>query len=117
MATELQTPFSIISGVMRHKISPGTLLDVFLISNSLKGFGCDKIMGFKKEMVPTENDPQKKASDQTPNAKLKEFIANYAVKYNLLHTIKIPEASFFTNNEDFFQKPPKIFKNNISCIT
>lgn len=114
VATELETPFSIIAGVMRHKISPTTLLDVFLISNSLKGFGWDKIMGFKKEMFSTENNQQKKASDQAPNAKLTAFIADYAVKYSLQQTIKIPEASYFNNNEDFFQKPPKIYKNNIS---
>ena len=112
VSSELETPFSLISGAMKGKIAPNTLLDVYLISNSLKGFSWAKIMGFKKEnAIPGKSQP-KTDSNNNPDAGLSAFIADYAIKFSLMNTNHLPDAGYFANNGDFFQKSSKTFKNN-----
>ena len=112
VSSELETPFSIISGAMKGKITSTTLLDVYLISNNLKGFSWAKIMGFKKENKLPDNSQPKADSNNQVDAALSAYIADYAMKFNLLPANILPDAGFFANNEDFFQKSTKAFKNN-----
>ncbi len=111
VSSELETPFTLISGALKGKIAPTTLLDVYLISNSLKGFSWAKIMGFKKENT-NSGKAKPKTDSNNPDAGLSAFIAEYALKFSLMNTLNLPDAAYFTNNVDFFQKSSKTFKNN-----
>lgn len=49
MGTELETPFSLISKILKGKITNTALLDVYLIANQMKAFDWAKIRQFKPE--------------------------------------------------------------------
>jgi len=55
MGTELETPFSLISKVMKGKITNTALLDVYLIANQMKAFDWAKIRQFKPENTANSN--------------------------------------------------------------
>lgn len=46
-ASELETPFSLISDAFQEKISNTALLDAFLLANKIKGFSWEEILRFK----------------------------------------------------------------------
>lgn len=49
IGSELETPFSLISGALNGKISNSALMDIFLIANQPKSFSWGKIRNFKPE--------------------------------------------------------------------
>jgi hypothetical protein len=55
MDSELETPFSLISKVLKGKISNTALLDVYLIANQVKRFDWTKIRQFKPENTTNSN--------------------------------------------------------------
>ncbi|MBV5313502.1 MAG: carboxypeptidase regulatory-like domain-containing protein [Prolixibacteraceae bacterium] len=55
MDTELETPFSLISRILKGKITNTALLDVYLIANEIKGFDWTKIRQFKPENTTNSN--------------------------------------------------------------
>ncbi len=52
VGSELETPFSLISGEFKGKISNTPLLDVFLLANQIKSFDWNKILNFKPGSSP-----------------------------------------------------------------
>ncbi len=55
IGSEVETPFSLISGALKGKIGNSALLDVFLIANHPKGFNWEKIQTFKSGNTPDIN--------------------------------------------------------------
>jgi hypothetical protein len=53
---ELETPFSLISEAFNGQITNSALMDVFLVTNRLKGFDWQKIMQFKSENATDYNN-------------------------------------------------------------
>ena len=115
IGAELETPFSLISGAFKGKITNSMLMDIYLISNNVKGFNWAKILAFQ----PEKTEQVKREMDQFLNknfdAQITGYIADYATKYKLLYKDHVPEANYFANNEDLFQKIPKqVNRSNIS---
>lgn len=52
VGSELETPFSLISGAFQDKISNTALLDVFLLANKIKDFSWSGILSFKPGNAP-----------------------------------------------------------------
>lgn len=48
IGSELETPFELISEVIKDKVTNSALFDVYLISNRIKGFDWNKIIDFNK---------------------------------------------------------------------
>jgi len=55
IGSELDTPFSLISSAIQGRINNSALLDVFLITNRIKGFDWDKIRNFKSGATAEKN--------------------------------------------------------------
>jgi hypothetical protein len=102
--TELETPFSLISSAFKGRITNTTLLDVYLIANSMKGFNWAKILAFQPEKTELAKREMDQFLYKNFEAQISGYIAVYAMKYLLMYKNRVPDAGYFANNEDLFQK-------------
>ena len=85
--TELETPFSLISGAFKGRITNTTLLDVYLIANRLKGFNWAKILAFQPEKTELAKREMDQFLYKNFEAQISGFIAVYAMKYQLIYKV------------------------------
>ncbi|HZL11080.1 MAG TPA: MG2 domain-containing protein [Prolixibacteraceae bacterium] len=114
IGSELETPFSLISGALKGKISNSALMDVFLIANRVKGFDWGKIRRFNPD-APDFNAGNNRISgfvtDKNENKINKAKVSLVNNKTMQLHTTTTNAEGFFSfpnlntiNAEDFTAK-------------
>jgi hypothetical protein len=116
IGSELETPFSLISNAFKGKITNTTLLDVFMIANRVKGFDWAEILSAKQQNGRTGKPLYKMEEDKNFESKLPIFIANLGLRYSLSGRKDAANPTYYANNEDLFQKAPKVYKVNTVAI-
>ncbi|MEI7830322.1 MAG: hypothetical protein WCI31_11160, partial [Prolixibacteraceae bacterium] len=116
IGSELETPFSLISTAFKGKISNSTLLDVFLIANHMKGLDWEEILTFRQKKGNTGKKLYKLEEDKSFESTLAIFVANLGQKFSLSGVKDLPNAGYYANNEDLFQKAPKVIRVNTVAL-
>ena len=108
LGSELETPVSLITTALKGIISNNALLDVFLISNRMKGFDWDKINSF----IPGKGPEVNLLSNNKFDEQLASCLKNYSMKSSFTEQNVAPATAYISNNEMLFHKPSKSFKAN-----
>lgn len=105
--SELETPYSVLADALKGRAASPVLMDVYLISNRIKGFSWEKIRAFKPENA---KDLQPKTSDF--EAGISKLIAGISQKYSLLNSDQPVDKTYFSNNPELFVKYVKANRPN-----
>lgn len=100
--SELETPFSLISGVIKDRLGNSALLDVYLISNRIKGFHWDKIRQFNAGNTSESNSANKGISGEVTDKGGNKVIK---AKVSLVNNKNMQLLSTTTNDEGIFSFP------------
>jgi hypothetical protein len=103
---------SLISAALKGKITNNTLLDIFLISNHLKGFSWSKISSFKPGNEREQSRDMNLFFDKKFDEQLAACLKSYSRKFALLDRKPVPDPAYFSSNEMLFRKAAKTFKAN-----
>ena len=109
----LETPFCLISESFNGQFTNSAMMDLFLIANRQKGFDWQKIIDFKSGDISANNTEN--ALNKYFDTRILELIKGKAQKLNLQKEEGIPGAQYFSNNEDLFQRAPKVVATNTSA--
>jgi len=93
LGSELETPLSLISAALKGRITNNTLLDVFLISNHLKGFDWSKISSFKPGNEPEEGRAMNLLFDKKFDEQLAACLKSYSRKITLMDQKAVPDPA------------------------
>ncbi len=109
----LETPFCLISKSFNTQITNSAMMDLFLIANRQKGFDWQKIIKFKPEDASGNNSESVLSKDF--DGRISEIITKKSKILNLQKKDQIAGAQYFSNNEDLFQRAPKVVVSNTSA--
>lgn len=112
LSSELETPVSLISAALKGSIKNNALLDVFLISNRIKGFDWSKINSFKPVKELEVSKDLNLLSDKKFDEQLAARFKDYSLMCALTNQNAAPDPAYVSNNEMLFQKPSKSYKAN-----
>ncbi|MEI8113575.1 MAG: hypothetical protein WCI54_08095 [Bacteroidia bacterium] len=104
---ELETPYSVLTDALKGRAASPVLMDVYLISNKIKGFSWEKIRDFKPENA---KNLQPKPTDF--EADISKLIAGISQKYSLLNSDQAFDKTYFSNNPELFGKYVKANRPN-----
>ena len=101
-SSELETPFSIISDAFEGQLTNSALLDVFLISNRLKGFDWENIKHFQTGTNPANNSPNSAISGVVTD---KNGVKVNKAKVSLVNNRNMQLFTTTTDTQGFFSFP------------
>lgn len=112
----LTTPFSILAGVTKGKLTNTTLTDIFLISNRLKWFHWDQVLPFKENQPNKSNGATIRQSIPNFDTQLSGLIEEKSVKYLIKDQPRKLDSAYLLSNANFFKKAPRNFKSNTIAL-
>ncbi|MEI7423220.1 MAG: hypothetical protein WCK18_14040 [Prolixibacteraceae bacterium] len=112
LVSELETPVSLLPGALKGTIRNNALLDVFLISNHMKGFDWGKINSFKPGNEPIMSRDLDLISNKKIDEQLAICLIETSRKLALTDHDASPDPAYVSINEMLFQKPSKTYKAN-----
>jgi len=111
IGSELETPYSVLSGASKGRIVNPVLMDVYLIANRIRGFNWETIKTFKPE-----NAKALAAKAKDFDAQISHFIAANSLKYSVENTDHQADRAYFSNNPELFEKTPAKAKPNTNSL-
>ncbi|MEI6276852.1 MAG: MG2 domain-containing protein [Prolixibacteraceae bacterium] len=116
ISSELENPFSLISGALKGKITQSILMDVYLIANRIKNGKWSSVLNSNPSATLEENRNLKPESEKKMDAQLSALLAGYGQKNRLIVQNGLQDVNYYTNNEGLFPKAPKIYKENNTAL-